>query len=214
MIPYFQIPELRLGAVTIAPFGVMVSLAIVAGLWYSYKTAQREYGLGKTLIDMAPWFLLFGFATAHIVSIAFYFPQVLNQRGLWALLDFRSGLSSFGGLFGGALGAYIFIRRHRLPVLPWLDVLSRGFSLAYIFGRVGCSIAHDHPGLPTSFFLAMDYPARDGFAAPIVTMNMVPRSENVRVRMLAFGLSTRSWRASRPAIMTLSSLVPDREERS
>jgi phosphatidylglycerol:prolipoprotein diacylglycerol transferase len=74
-------------------------------------------------------------------------------------------LSSFGGLFAGALGAYVFTRHRGLAVLPWLDVLARAFSLAYVFGRAGCSLAHDHPGLPTDFFLAVIYPARNGFPA-------------------------------------------------
>jgi len=165
LIPYFHIPALQLGPVTIYPFGILAALAVISGIWYSYRIAAREFHSGETLLDMAPWFLFFGFISAHVASIIFYFPGALHQQGYWTLLNFTSGLSSFGGLFGGVLGAYIFIHRHRLPLLPWLDVLARGFSLAYVFGRTGCSIAHDHPGLPTTFFLAMDYPARDGFPA-------------------------------------------------
>jgi phosphatidylglycerol:prolipoprotein diacylglycerol transferase len=63
------------------------------------------------------------------------------------------------------LGAWLYIRRHGLPVLPWLDVLARGFSLAYVFGRAGCSVAHDHPGIPSDFFLAVAYPATARFPA-------------------------------------------------
>ncbi len=165
MIPYFHIPALQLGSVTIHPFGILAALAVISGLWYCYRIAEREFRSGETLLDMAPWFLFFGFFSAHAASIIFYFPDALEQQSYWTLLNLTSGLSSFGGLFGGALGAYVFIHRHRLPLLPWLDILARGFSLAYVFGRTGCSIAHDHPGLPTTFFLAMDYPARDGFPA-------------------------------------------------
>ena len=163
MIPYLELPTLHVGPFTFHPFGVFAALAVIFGLWYAYRIAQREFGGGGTLLDMAPWFLFPGFLGAHLASLAFYYPDAFRHGDFWTFANVTSGLSSFGGLFAGALGAYIFIRRHGLPVLRWLDVLARGFSLAYVFGRAGCSIAHDHPGLPTSFFLAMDYPARDGF---------------------------------------------------
>lgn len=165
MIPYFEVDPLQLGPVTIHPFGVTAALAMIFGLWYARRVAEREHGWGTTLMDMAPWFLVTGLLFAHLVSLVFYFPDRIRDEEFWTFVNITSGLSSFGGLFGGALGAYIFIRRHALPVLPWLDILCRGFALGYVFGRAGCSIAHDHPGLPTDFILAMPYPARDGFPA-------------------------------------------------
>lgn len=165
MIPYLTLPGIQLGPVTIQAFGVFASLAVLFGLWYAYRVAEREMQAGQTLLRMAPWFLFSGFFGAHVASVVFYYPQALRDGHYWTLLDLTSGLSSYGGLFAGALGAYLFTRRHGLPVLPWLDVLARGFSLAYVFGRAGCTVTHDHPGLPSDFFLAVLYPARDGFPA-------------------------------------------------
>lgn len=165
MIPYIEIGALSLGPFTIHAFGIFAALAVTSGLWYAYRIAQREMQAGETLLDMAPWFLFPGFFGAHIASLVFYYPEALGNGDFWAFINVTSGLSSFGGLFAGALGAYAFIHRRHLPVLPWLDVLARAFSLSYVFGRAGCTIAHDHPGLPTDFFLAVVYPARDGYPA-------------------------------------------------
>jgi len=165
MIPYFQVDPISIGSVTIQPFGMFAALSVIFGLWYAYRVAQREFGGGETLLDMAPWFLLIGLFSAHVVSLVFYFPDRIGDSSFWTVVNITSGLSSFGGLFGGALGAYIFIHRRGLNLLQWLDVLARGFALAYVFGRTGCSIAHDHPGSPTNFFLAMNYPPRDGLPA-------------------------------------------------
>ena len=33
-----------------------------------------------------------------------------------------------------------------------------GLSVGWIFGRLGCTTAHDHPGRHTDFFLAVRYP--------------------------------------------------------
>ena len=165
MIPYFQLPSITVGPIVIHPFGLTASLGLIAGVWYSYRVAQREFRGGDTWLEMAPWILLCGFLSAHIVSLVFYFPDFIHEKDFWTFFNVTSGLSSFGGLFGGTLAAYLFIRFHNLALVPWLDVMARGFSLAYVFGRIGCAIVHDHPGLPSHFFLAMDYPARGGFAA-------------------------------------------------
>ena len=165
MIPYLELPAVRLGPLNIHPFGMFTSLAVLSGVWYTKRIAQREMQAGETLLDMTPWFLFPGFLGTHFASLAFYYPQAFRDGNFWTFVNVTSGLSSFGGSFAGALEAYLFIRRHNLPFLPWLDVLARGFSLSYVFSRAGCTAAHDHPGLPADFFLAMAYPARDGFPA-------------------------------------------------
>lgn len=136
----------------------MASLAVAVGVWYVYRIAEREFNAGRTLLDMAPYFLITGFGCAHLVSLFFYFPDHLQSQDFFSLTNLITGLSAFGGLFGGALGTYFFVSKRKLPYLPWLDILARGFSLAFIFGRAGCTLAHDHPGKATDFFLSVNYP--------------------------------------------------------
>ena len=42
--------------------------------------------------------------------------------------------------------------------MPYADSLGYGLATGWMFGRLGCFTAHDHPGLHTSFFLAVKYP--------------------------------------------------------
>ncbi len=163
MIPYFQIPPLTVGPVTLHAFGVLAALGTIAGLLYGRSIAQRDFSGGSVFLDMAPWVLIPGFFVSHLAAVVSSSPAGADHTAFWSYLDIRQGMSAFGGLFGGALGAWLYALRQRLPLLPWLDVLARGFALAFIFGRLGCSIAHDHPGVPSDFVLAMDYPARDGY---------------------------------------------------
>lgn len=165
MLPYIELPSVQLGSLTIHPFGIFVALSIIVSVWYSFYIAEKKYKAGRVLLDMAPCFLLLGFISAHLASIFFYYPSAVKIKEWKSLIDITTGLSSFGGLFGGAFGAFLFIKIRNLPLLPWLDILARAFSLSYIFGRAGCSLAHDHPGLPTDFILAIRYPPRDGFLA-------------------------------------------------
>lgn len=75
------------------------------------------------------------------------------------ILEIWHGISSFGGFLGGTFGVVWYFKRRRkeLPFLPYADAIMFGFCFAWIFGRMGCTTAFDHPGSPTDFFLGMEY---------------------------------------------------------
>ncbi len=109
-----------------------------------------------------------GFIGAHLVHQLFYYPHELvgytGPDGKWVegnwLLIFMvwKGISSFGGFIGGTLGVLYYFRKHKeLPFLPYADAIIFGFATAWIFGRLGCTTAFDHPGSPTDFFMGMTY---------------------------------------------------------
>jgi len=68
-------------------------------------------------------------------------------------------MSSYGGFFGGALGAIVFLYATK-STRKWeyIDALIAGIAAAWFFGRLGCTIVHDHPGKRTDFFLAVNFP--------------------------------------------------------
>ena len=165
MVPYFQIPPIEIGAETIQAFDIFVAVAIVVGVIVADKRAYR-LGLDRRVIsDVALWAVIPGFIVSHLVSIVFYFPERIGSDDPWLLLRFWDGMSSLGGFLGGAAGVIYFFRKRKIPLWPYSNALVFGFTVAWIFGRMACSVAHDHPGTPTDFFLAIDYPARDGYPA-------------------------------------------------
>ena len=54
--------------------------------------------------------------------------------------------SSVGGFVGGALAFAWYTRGGRLPRLRHADALIYALLIGFTFGRVGCSLVHDHPG--------------------------------------------------------------------
>ena len=47
--------------------------------------------------------------------------------------------------------------------MPYADVIASSFPAAWVFGRIGCSVAHDHPGLPSDAWFAVQYPGGGRF---------------------------------------------------
>jgi len=157
MIPYIHIPSLDLKIVVIEPFGICVATGILLG-FYSMKRRAARVGLDpEEAHTMAIWTLLAGFTVAHIVSMVFYFPERLRQKP-WEILFIWAPISSMGGFLGAFIGSFWYARRKKLNYLAYADVIVWGLVPGWVLGRLGCSLAHDHPGARSDFFLAVQYP--------------------------------------------------------
>jgi phosphatidylglycerol---prolipoprotein diacylglyceryl transferase len=155
MLPYFPQPKLALGPFTIHAFGVLVAAAVLVGTWMVKRRLERDglpLGPGQQLLS---YVLIGGFLGAHLVDRLVYYPAETLADPI-TLLKVWEGLSSFGGFLGAVLGAIIFLRRQPPEAggLPYLDAVAYGFPFGWIFGRLGCFVAYDHPGSETRFFLS------------------------------------------------------------
>ncbi len=158
MIPYFAQPNLHLGPITIHAFGVLVATGILLALRIIRRRAPR-LGLDPVLAErLAMRMVVVGFISAHIVDRIAYYPRDVLANPL-SLLYIWESLSSFGGFLGATLVAVWFVHRTRVSGQGWryLDLIAYAFPSAWLFGRLGCTVAFDHPGFRTTFFLAERY---------------------------------------------------------
>ncbi|APS00294.1 prolipoprotein diacylglyceryl transferase [Pajaroellobacter abortibovis] len=181
LFPFIYVHDLKIGWFTIHPFGLLVAIGVMVGSWLATERARRlGYDLEK-LNSFITWILVFGFTGSHILDEIFYHPDQIRDRP-WSLLFLWEGISSFGGFIGAIAGSFLWkffewkekypnsflpvgwIQRRPTPLslLPFLDVILSVFPVAWIFGRMGCTVAHDHPGIPasTDSFFAVAYPLR------------------------------------------------------
>lgn len=165
MLPFIRVADIQLGPLPIHSFGLLVATGVILGTSITLRRA-RARGLDvDSLNSFITWALVSGFIFAHWLNDLFYEPELIKKDPL-RLLRFWESISSFGGFVGGVLGAFLwkyfeavpFIRTpfgtipkfrrraHAAPILPWCDMVMGVFPVAWIFGRSGCSIAHDHIG--------------------------------------------------------------------
>jgi phosphatidylglycerol:prolipoprotein diacylglycerol transferase len=114
----------------------------------------------------------------HVLDVLFYSPERLATDP-WALLRLWDGLSSFGGFIGGGVGALLWRLRHGVRVLPYTDVVASALPVGWVFGRAGCAVVHDHPGIASAAWFAVAYPGGSrldlgllelGFTLPIAAV--------------------------------------------
>jgi len=182
MIPYIHVPDLKLGALTLHPFGLLVATGVIIGTWLATKRAkQRRLDLDK-LNSFITWMLVAGFLGGHMLDQIFYHPAEVVKRP-WSIFLLWEGLSSFGGFVGGLIGVLLWKyfeavpvfrlpgftistikRRERaMPIMPFCDLILSVFPVAWIFGRSGCAVVHDHQGMkaPLGTFLAVEFGPAD-----------------------------------------------------
>lgn len=172
-IPYLHLPELTIvpkgffggfpsGALSIKPFGTLVAIGVYVGSILTTRLGKRLGLHERVLTSFAAWVLGFGFLGGHMLDVIFYYPgQVL--RDPLSLFRIWEGLSSFGGFSGAIIGGFLWKWRYKGDILPYADVVASSFPAGWVFGRTGCSLAHDHPGLASDAWFAVQYPGGGRF---------------------------------------------------
>ena len=184
IIPFFPPVKFDLGFLEVHGFGIMVAVGLWLGTNMAMDKAKRD-GLDPDIINRVVTWMIFGiFVGGHLGHALFYEPHKLTEGpGLtedlpnWTYI-FRiwDGLSSFGGFIVTAFLCWLFFKKENkrvksknkkrqkdpdkkllFPVRPthYGDCVIYGFPMAFGLGRVGCFMAHDHPGLQTDFWLAV-----------------------------------------------------------
>ncbi len=157
MIPYLNLPPLRLGPLVFHPFGFLVWTGIVVG-FSAARHQARQLGLDPALISRLVIIATgAGIVGAHWVHLIAYHPEEFWANP-WSVLRVWAGISSYGCFISSAIAVAVYVRWKKIPFLPYADVLTFAFIHAWFFARLGCTIAHDHPGTPSQFWLAVKFP--------------------------------------------------------
>lgn len=147
---------LEVGPLALRPTGLLAAAGLVTGLLVAVRAARRDGLDHAPLVRAVVVAAGAGLLGAHLVHLLAYHPEELADP--WALARLGDGLSSMGGLLGGA-AAMALVFRGRTPGLGrYGDALALGLAPGWALGRVGCALVRDHPGHRTAFPLAAAYP--------------------------------------------------------
>lgn len=152
-LPYIDIPQ-KFGPVS--TFGLL----LVAGLLFAGALTRRYATRNGEDLDTLAWLttrvVAWGFFGALALDIAFYEPSAFLADP-WGTIK-KLGISSYGGGLAGALAFIFYAGRKGLDRRRWGDLLAYGVAGGYLFGRLGCAVAHDHLGRKTDFALGVNVP--------------------------------------------------------
>ncbi|HJL20141.1 MAG TPA: prolipoprotein diacylglyceryl transferase [Sandaracinaceae bacterium LLY-WYZ-13_1] len=145
------------------PFGMLVAMGVLVGVTVARRKAIADGLHPGALGELAGYMLISAFVLGHVLDAVFYHWEVVVERPLF-LLELWNGLSSFGGFVGAFVGSMAWVAMRGYSFVAFADPIAFSFPFGWLFGRLGCTVAHDHPGKVTDFFLAIeDYRIRGGF---------------------------------------------------
>lgn len=152
-VPVFEIPIPGFGTLPIHGFGLLVALGFIFGGNVAMERARKS-GLDPEVINrLLSWLVVGTFIGGHVGYGLMYKPAEYLANPI-EFLKVWQGLSSFGGFVVCVPLSFWFFRKEKLPIWPYMDSLAIGLSLGWFLGRMGCTVAHDHPGTPSDFWLA------------------------------------------------------------
>jgi phosphatidylglycerol:prolipoprotein diacylglycerol transferase len=183
------IPEISIGPVTLQTFGLMFALSfVVAGV-----IAHRRFReLGKP----GDW--------AYEVIFAAIIGGLIGGRLYWAFENWGdvaddpfgnlfagSGLTWYGGAFGGAAAVLLWARWRNFLNLEMFDLAAPAMAAGQAVGRIGCQLSGDGDyGEPWDGPWAMGYPDGVVPTPPGVTVHPTPIYETLTLGLIAIVL----WR--------------------
>ncbi len=126
-----------------------MALAIAVGVLVSDWAGTKFFGLKKeTIIDLAPYLIIFGIIGARLYYCALNYDFYL--RFPTEIIAIRhGGISIHGAILGGFAGLLIFAKRHKINPIKLCDVSAIGLPLAQAIGRWGNFFNSEAFGRPT-----------------------------------------------------------------
>ncbi len=142
-------PDLLTWPLTIRWYGLLIAAGALIGLSLATREAERRRLDADALTTATLVAMLVGFVCARAYYVAFNWDLYSTRPWDIPRID-KGGLAIHGGLIGGLVGGFAYMRWwRRLPVPPYLDVAAPSLVLAQAIGRWGNFFNSEAYGRPT-----------------------------------------------------------------
>jgi phosphatidylglycerol:prolipoprotein diacylglycerol transferase len=78
------------------------------------------------------------------LTTRYYLENPLQMLAIW-----NGGLGIYGGIVGGIIGIWLYARRHKQPLLRWLDLVAPSMAIGQAIGRWGNFVNQELYGAPS-----------------------------------------------------------------
>lgn len=150
----------HIGNFTIYWYGIFVAIGILSGLWVASRFSKARGIPPESIIDSGVWLVISGLIGARLFYVILNWKDSFASQPLYEIFMIqKGGLVFYGGLLGGILGAFIFSKIKKIPILRLFDVLSLGLPIGHFFGRIGCFMNGCCYGKETNLPVGVHFPS-------------------------------------------------------
>ncbi|WP_084964308.1 prolipoprotein diacylglyceryl transferase [Thermoactinospora rubra] len=148
----------HLGPVPIRAYAVLMLLAVLVGMWVTRRRWVARGGERGAVGDIAAWAVPFGLVGARLYHVATDWRQYFGpgMDPLRALAIWEGGISIWGAVAGGAVGAWLACRRRGIALRDFADAVAPGLALGQAIARWGNWFNQELYGRPTTVPWALE----------------------------------------------------------
>jgi len=139
---YHPIHALSLGSLSINIWGLMFAVAIGLSLLWAYYRAPAKFR--DHILNLGIIIILAGVIGSRLAFIILYpseFSQVADIFRVW-----DGGMVSYGGFILSIFLTLAYLKRQKLSISQFGDILAIPLALAIMITRIGCFLNHCHLG--------------------------------------------------------------------
>ncbi len=155
-------PTFNLLGRTIGLYSVMALIGLLLAGFLGCRIARKRGHDDNIMIALLLWICVGVLAGGHLLYAALNYKAIgvlFNTPGLvkslddfWAALQYIFGGAVFyGGLIGGIVAGLIYLKKHRLSLPEYGDMIAPLIPLFHAFGRIGCFLGGCCYGVECSF---------------------------------------------------------------
>ncbi len=128
---------LELGGFKIYSYSLMLVIAFTVSTIYAWLEARRLGEKPEPALDLAVLIFIFSFVGGRllhcIVNWQIYLKDPVRILKIW-----EGGLVYYGGFLMVCLVTAVYLKRQRLSIPKWADIIAPCAMITLFFGRIGC----------------------------------------------------------------------------
>jgi phosphatidylglycerol:prolipoprotein diacylglycerol transferase len=153
---------LRWGPLALSWHGLLLAAGVLAMYLMVVREGTRKGFSRQSLSELALWSVVPGILGARLLFVLGDWRSVVNDPlSIFALHE--GGITVNGAILGVFLGTIVYARRKQIPLWKLADTLAIAAPLAFVLGRVGCTIIGDVWGVPTNGSWGLVYTHANAF---------------------------------------------------
>jgi len=176
----------KFGPISVHTYGFFIALAFFTAIIWSSREAKRLGENPERIMDLGFLIILAAIIGSRILFILLnlqdYLEHPINMIKIW-----EGGLVFYGGLIASILAALWYLKKHRLRIWKYGDILSPAIALGQSIGRVGCLMAGCCYGKETACPWAVRFTDPQTLAMPNIPLHPTQIYESIAA-LLIFGL--------------------------
>jgi len=155
-----------IGSFFIPTYGVLVALGFLAGLLITMRLATRAGLSADKVTNLAVYCAIAGVLGAKLFMFLFDWSYYWQNPGeIFTMGTLQAAGVFHGGFIAALVVAFFYMRKHKLAVLPTMDIFAPGVAIGQAIGRLGCFAAGCCWGRECDLPWGVHF--RSDFAAPV-----------------------------------------------